>query len=113
MLFGPQAVGATSPAQTLTIDNAGDVPVTFGSTPYTVTGDYAVVAGGSTPCNFGTALAVGAACTVQVTFKPTSTNFIGGTISFNSNAANPPQIVHLVSNSTASPATINYQTNKE
>ncbi len=62
--FGAQFTGTTSAAQSVTVSNTGDGPVTVG-TPST-TGDYAVA--GSCP----NSLPAGGSCTLSVTFTPSA-----------------------------------------
>jgi sugar lactone lactonase YvrE/phosphopantothenate synthetase len=80
LVFGSINVGATSSAMLLTLQNNGSGALTFATTPYTVAGNFAV--GNSGTCNFSTTLAVGATCTVAVTFSPLSAGTLTGTITF-------------------------------
>ena len=67
LTFTSQAVGTTSAAQNLTLTNTGTATLTI--TGIIATGDFAE----TNTC--GSSVAVGAACTISVTFKPT----VGGT----------------------------------
>jgi hypothetical protein len=91
--FGNQDVGATSAPLTLTLRNPGAAALTFAASPYTISGDFAIISGGS--CDFPTGLASGASCTVEVTFTPQSAGALSGTISFATNASGSPQVVEL------------------
>jgi trimeric autotransporter adhesin len=117
--FGSQNVLTTSPAMTVALRNPGDSALTFGDTPYTVTGNFAVAAGGS--CNFTAGIASGESCTMNVTFTPQTTGPLTGTISFSTNAPNTPNLVRLygtgaqtgvAATPVISPATGTYITNQ-
>jgi hypothetical protein len=87
LYFGAVLQGTTSPAQIVTITNTG-------GSPLTVTGATASAQFGATnTCT--TALSTGQSCTVSVTFSPTSTGTINGTLMISDNAANSPQTVSL------------------
>jgi hypothetical protein len=89
--FSAQTVGTTSAAKVVTVKNTGTA-----STPlsFAASGDFAAVAGGTTPC--GTTLAgSSASCTISVTFSPTTTGTLTGTLSVTDNATNSPQMVTL------------------
>jgi hypothetical protein len=83
LTFAPLLIGTTSPAQTLTYSNTGDLPVSISS--ISVTGDFAE----TSTC--GTSLAVGANCSISLTFTPTARGTRPGTLSiagnFNTSAA--------------------------
>ena len=102
--FGPQAAGTTSDAQAVTLFNAGDRPLVFAATPYAVTGDYVVSAGGTAPCNFTAQLAVGASCTVAVQYRP-QTGVLHGSIVFAGAGLGSPTITLITNNSVASTTT--------
>ena len=69
--FAAQAVGTTSPAQTLTVSNTGGAPLA--NLSFQITGDATgSFITGATTC--GTTLANGSSCTIQVTFTPTTTS---------------------------------------
>ena len=82
--FGSLAVGVTATLP-VTLTNTGTSAATINS--ITVTGAYTV--GGSCPAP-GATLAAGAACTVQVTFTPTSSATFNGTLSVATSATNLP-----------------------
>ena len=65
LAFGNQALGAISAAQTITLTDSGDAPLAISDV--TASGDFAI---GTNSC--GTSLAVGASCTVAVTFTPSA-----------------------------------------
>jgi len=90
MQFAPgQAAG-----QTLTLSNISTTPLTFASTPYTVSGNYSVGAAAANPCNFAQTLAAGATCSVQVTPFSVATGQTGS-IAFADSALGTPQPVSL------------------
>ena len=75
LTFASQAVGSTSSPQILTVtNNSGSMPLT--SLSFAGSVDFSVTAGGTAPC--GTSLAVGAKCTLSVTFTPSRTGSIQG-----------------------------------
>jgi hypothetical protein len=80
LVFNSQAVGTTSPQQTLTVTNTGNVPVTISMV--TTTGDYVL-----TGCaQFGPAnVNPGATCTVTVKFAPTAAGARTGTVTITDN----------------------------
>jgi hypothetical protein len=86
LTFAKTVVGSADPPQSVTISNSGTTSATVSSV--TVTGDF------SQANNCGT-IAVGASCTVTVTFKPTVGGSRTGTLSVNSNANNSPATVGL------------------
>ncbi len=87
LAFGSQTLNTTSAAQTVTLSNTGNAPLTF--TP-TVTGDFAQ----SNTCN-GTVAAAGT-CQIDVTFTPTSVGALTGSLSLATNdTANPTLSVSL------------------
>jgi hypothetical protein len=89
--FAAQTVGTTSAAKTVTIKNTGTAST---SLSFAASGDFAAVAGGTTPC--GTMLAgSGTSCTISVTFSPTITGTLTGAISVTDSATNSPQMVSL------------------
>ena len=86
--FGTLAVGNTSYAKTVTVTNRLNVALSFSS--ITVSGPFAVA---SDTC--GASVAAGTSCTVGVTFSPTTTGSITGTLTFTDDAATSPQVVSL------------------
>ncbi len=89
--FGSQSLGSTSAPQTVTLGNpAGSTlsisAITIGGTDLA---DFAQTN------NCGNTLAVGASCTISVTFKPTASGLRSGTLSIADNASGSPQTVSL------------------
>jgi beta-propeller repeat-containing protein/HYDIN/CFA65/VesB family protein len=94
--FGDQAVGTTSVAQIVTLTNAGDAALSI--IGIQATGDF-----GQTN-NCGGGLAVGANCSINVSFSPTVSGVRTGSLSVNDNAANSPQSITLTGNGVVPPA---------
>jgi alpha-1,3-glucanase-like protein/F5/8 type C domain-containing protein/HYDIN/CFA65/VesB family protein/centrosomal CEP192-like protein len=84
--FGSLTVGTTSGAQTVTVLNSGTASATVSAV--TTSGDFAQT-------NTCGTVAVGASCTVSVTFKPTTGGARSGTLTITSNANNSPTTVSL------------------
>ncbi|MEV4510431.1 choice-of-anchor D domain-containing protein [Dactylosporangium sp. NPDC049525] len=84
--FAGTVVGASAPAQTVTLTNSGTTAATVSGV--TATGDFSQT-------NNCSALAVGASCTVTVTFTPTTSGSRTGTLTVASNANNSPATVSL------------------
>jgi YVTN family beta-propeller protein len=103
--FGNQVINTTSTAKTVTLTNSGTVPLSISN--IAVSGSFAIL---SKTC--GTTLAVGAKCTVKVTFTPTVLGKLTGALTFTDNAAGSPQTVMLsgtgVLSATLTPATATY-----
>ena len=89
--FGSQRVGTTSSARMVGLTNIGGVPLSITK----------IALGGSNPGQFTrssacpSTLAVGANCTISVTFKPTSRGSKNAVLSITDNAPNSPQTVAL------------------
>jgi hypothetical protein len=104
LTFASQAVGTTSPAQTVTLTSSGTGPLTITAIAPggTNAGDFAT----TTTCPLSPAtLTAGANCTVSVTFKPTATGTRRGTVAVTDNASGSPQSVTLTGTATAAPPT--------
>ena len=91
LTFASQAVGSTSAAQTVTLRNAGTAALSITSIALAGTnpGDF------SQANNCGSALAINASCTINVTFKPTATGTRSGSLRVTDNASGSPQSVSL------------------
>jgi subtilase family serine protease len=92
--FANEIVGGTSAAKTVTLFNPGSA--TLNISGIATTGDFAVA---SKTC--GTTLAVGASCTMKVTFKPTQLGVRTGSLSVSDNAPGSPQSAALSGTGTA------------
>ena len=95
LTFAGQLVGTTSAAQTVTLTNTGNAPLSV--TTVTATAPFAISTNG---CAAKT-VAAGASCAVSVTFTPTATGPASGTLSFADNATGSPQTVALSGSGTA------------
>jgi hypothetical protein len=87
LTFSGQAVGTTSPAQTLTLTNYGTA--TLSITNIVATGDFAE----ANTC--GATLASAASCPIRVSFTPSTLGKVTGTLSVSDNLAASPQTVPL------------------
>jgi len=86
LTFASQALNTTSAAQAVTVTNTGNAAASVSGV--SVSGDY-------TQTNNCTTIAIGASCTVNVSFRPTATGTRTGTVTVTSNAANSPTGVAL------------------
>ena len=85
--FAGQLVGTTSPAQVITLSNAGNAPLTIST--ITASGDYAQTA------DCGGSIAAEANCTVAVTFTPTAAGIRDGAITISDDAPGSPRTINL------------------
>jgi len=81
--FGNQLINATSTAQTVTLSNSGGGTLTVNG----ITGS----ANFALSNNCGTSRAAGASCTISVTFRPTATGLLSGSLTITDNALDSPQ----------------------
>jgi hypothetical protein len=88
--FGRRPVGSTSPAQSITVNNALPIPVMFGKVA--IGGDFAQTNNCPSP---GSSLAPGASCATNVTFTPTAIGTRTGALTIGDNAPASPQRVGL------------------
>ncbi len=93
LAFAAETVGDTSPAQEIQLINTGSTAVTI--TSITVSGQFAETDTCGSPFTTPSVLNVGGACTIYVTFTPTSTGSQTGVLTINDDAANNPQTVNL------------------
>jgi hypothetical protein len=96
LTFSSQVVGSTSPAQAVTLTNNGSVALSI--TSITASSSFAE----TNTC--GSSVAAGAACNLNVTFTPSTTGTISGTISIADSASGSPQTVSLTGTGTGAPA---------
>lgn len=90
LVFPVQAVGTTSPTQVVQLLNSSNSSITISA--ITVSGDFTETNNcGAQP----SVLNSGASCTVSVTFTPTSSGALTGSLSITDNAAGSPQTVSL------------------
>jgi probable HAF family extracellular repeat protein len=110
LTFSTQAIGTTSAAKTVTLKNTGTATLTITAIAITGTnaGDYFRT---TTTC--GSSLAVGASCSINVTFKPTVSGTRSAALAITDNAAGSPQKVTLSGIGTTaklSPSSLNFGT---
>ena len=96
LTFASQTVGTTSAAQTVTVSNTGSAALTISS--ISASGDFAE----TNTC--GGSVAVGANCTVSITFTPTASGTRTGTLSITDNVSGSPQTVTLSGSATSNTA---------
>jgi hypothetical protein len=94
--FGSVPVGTTSAAQTVTLTNTGNA--TLNITSLTASASY----GETNTC--GSSVLAGGNCTISVTFTPSGSGTITGTLSVTDNAPGSPQTVSLTGIGTTAPA---------
>jgi Abnormal spindle-like microcephaly-assoc'd, ASPM-SPD-2-Hydin len=85
--FGDETVGTTSAPLPVTLTNSGTAPLTISG--ITASANFAETN------NCGSTLAAAANCTINVTFTPTTSGALSGTISVTDNASGSPQTVSL------------------
>ena len=118
--FATTAIGSTSSdsPQTVTIVNNGNAPLTFSAPGSTtpITAGFTLSPGSTCPVAPGSTqsqtLAVGASCTLVVSFVPTTSGYVSGTLTVGDNTLNAPgstQVIKLngtgTGTSTTPPAT--------
>lgn len=89
--FGNQPVGTSSAVQTVNLSNTGTATLTI--TNIAITGANSGDFSQTNAC--GASVATGSNCSIMVTFKPTSTGTLAGSVSITDNAAGSPQTVAL------------------
>jgi hypothetical protein len=111
--FGNQLVGTTSAPNQVTVSNPSGLALTISS--ITVTGTNAADFSQTNTC--GTGLAIGASCTITVTFRPTQTGPRTASVTITDNAAGSPQTISLSGiglvsgpNATPSPTSLTFAT---
>jgi hypothetical protein len=91
LTFASTGVGATTAPQVITVTNKGSGTITINS--ISASGDYAAAGSGTSPC--GGPLAKSAKCTLSVTFTPSDTGSIKGSVAIATSGAGSPQIAAL------------------
>jgi hypothetical protein len=111
--FGSQTEGTNSQPQTVTVQNSGSaslsgIAITLSeSSSSSSVGKISANDAGISSHNYsatttcGSTLAAGASCTVSVTFSPTTTGSLPGSLQVSDNAAGSPQTVGLAGTGTA------------
>jgi hypothetical protein len=87
VVFGEQPVGTTSGPQTVALTNTGNAPLTIAQV--TASGDFTQ----TNDC--GSPLGAGAACTLSISFRPTTAGTTFGAIAISDNAPGNPHVVTL------------------
>ncbi len=87
LTFAAETVGSTSAPQTVTLTNSGSAALSI--TKIAASGDYTQ----SNGC--GASLAVGASCTISVTFSPKGSGSRTGSVAITDNASGSPQSFSL------------------
>ena len=87
--FGTVTVGQTAGPIVVTVSNIGDADLNLGS--IAASGGFAV----QTTCSTTAPLAPGAECTLGMSFIPTGSGSITGTVTLTDNAAGNPHVVNL------------------
>jgi hypothetical protein len=105
--FSPQVVGTASAAKTIKLKNSSRSAVTVNS--ITASGNFAIA---SNTC--GSSLAASATCMVGVTFKPSISGALSGSVAVSDSAPDSPQTIALSGTGnlplTISPATLAFGT---
>ena len=91
--FGSQAIGTSSQAQTISLSNTGNGPLSISA--ITVSGDF------SQTNNCGNSVAAGERCTIAVTFTPTVAGNRTGNLTIQDNASGSTQSIPLSGNGTS------------
>ncbi len=97
--FGNVTSGTTSAAQTFTLTNGGNAPLTISG--ITLTGTDASDFAETTAC--GSTLAAGASCTIAVTFTASATGSFSASLSVVDNSSGSPQTSSLTGTGTVPP----------
>lgn len=87
LTFGPQAVGTTSPAQTVIVHDMGSAALVISS--------ISASAGFAETNNCGASVTGGGSCAISVTFTPAAVGLRNGTVGVADNAAGSPQKIKL------------------
>jgi hypothetical protein len=90
LTFNNQVLGTTSAAQSITLTNTGNSPLTLSS--ITPAGNFAE----TDNCIGSSPLAPSASCTISVTFTPSGLGTFSGTLTIMDNALGTPQVVNLL-----------------
>jgi hypothetical protein len=96
LTFASQAEGSSSSPQNVTLTNTGNATLTI--TGITISGDF------SQTNTCGSSVGAGSSCTINVTFKPTTTGTRAGTVTITDNASPSSQTVSLTGTGALPPA---------
>ncbi|MGH8277187.1 MAG: choice-of-anchor D domain-containing protein, partial [Steroidobacteraceae bacterium] len=95
LTFASQTAGTTSTAQPVVVTNTGNAALSIST--LATTGNFAETN------NCPASLAAGASCTVQLTFAPTATGTLTGSLAVTDNASGSPQSASLTGTGAAVP----------
>jgi hypothetical protein len=90
--FSTQKVGTTSTAKTVKLTNTGNTVLDLGT--LSTTGNFAILASGTT-CENGGTVAAGGYCEISVEFTPTAKGLRAGALKITDNALSSPQAIIL------------------
>ena len=93
LTFQSTSVGSTSTAKVVTLKNTGGSPLTITSGGITISGTDATSFTKTTTC--GSTVAVGASCTISLSFEPAAKGTLTASLKVADNAATSPQAVSL------------------
>jgi hypothetical protein len=105
LTFASQLVGSSSPPQGIMLSNLGNATLTISQ--------ISISSNFSQTNNCGSSVAVGASCTITVTFTPTKIHGITGAVTVKDNATGSPQTAALAGTGTyvlLSPTSLNFGT---
>jgi len=92
LAFGNSNLGVTTPSQTLSVNNIGNLAMTFSQSPaYSVSGaasSYIISTSASTTCPGAGALAVAGLCTYSISFDPSTKGTLNASLTLPGNAVN-------------------------
>lgn len=91
LTFAAQQTGTSSAPQTVNLTN--NQTLALSGLSIAASGDYAIVAGGTTPC--GTSVAAKGTCTFNVTFTPASAGLVNGAVTVADSASGSPQVMKV------------------
>lgn len=97
--FGALVTGSASPAQTITVNNAGQAPLSFSSIGLSGANAGIFTLGGS--CSTSAALAAGGSCSVTVLATPTAAGAFAASLNLASNASNGNVAIGLAGSASA------------
>ena len=100
LTFPDQTVGTTSAALPVTVTNTGSADLTISTVAASTTTSSAAASFAETDNCVGT-LAAGKSCTVNVTFKPSMSGSLAGSLTVTDNASGSPQSISLSGNGVA------------
>ena len=101
LTFSSTGLGAISDAKTITVTNNGTGAITIDA--ISASDNFAAAGSGATPC--GGSLAKSASCTLSVTFTPSDTGSVKGSVAIATSGPGSPQII-AVSGTGAAPVTV-------